>query len=260
MSVGGGSEVGQRGGELRCRVERLAEIEAVVEDLGIERGGALQVRDGLRRIVGEPERDAQVILRGRELGIEREGALEMAEGFVAAVEDGEQEADLVLDAGGFGIERGGLLPGGQCAGGVAARAGGGGLGFQVAELRLLGREQRSCRQQEKKGQAGRPAPRLELDAQAELPLSHLSKICDGEDLAGSGRIHLRVRLAEVHVVEGVEQLRAELALDALGELELLAQRGVGVEEVRPEEGVAGHVAEACRRPGGSRDRACSRWR
>ena len=76
-----------------------------------------------------------------------------------------------------------------------------------------------------------------------MPLSHLSKICDGKDLAGGGRIHLRVRLAEVHVVEGVEQLGTELALDALGELELLAQRGVGVEELRPEESIPGRVAE-----------------
>ena len=60
------------------------------------------------------------------------------EGFVAAVEDGEEEADLVLYAGGVGVERGGLLPGGECGGSVTSGAGGGGLGFEVAELGLLG--------------------------------------------------------------------------------------------------------------------------
>ena len=69
----GGSEVGKRGGKLRCRVERLAEVEAVVEGFGVERGGALQVGDRLRRIIGEPERDAEMILGGSELGVQLRG-------------------------------------------------------------------------------------------------------------------------------------------------------------------------------------------
>ena len=46
------------------------------------------------------------------------------------------------------------------------------------------------------------------------------------------------------MVEGVEEFRAELALDAFGELEFLAQRGVGVEVMRAEEPVPGGVAES----------------
>ena len=102
------------------------------------RGGALQVRDRLGWVVGEPEGDSEMVLRRGEFGIECECSLEVAVGFVAAVEDGEEEADLVLYAGGVGVERGGLLPGGKCGGSVTSGAGGGGLGFEFAELGLLG--------------------------------------------------------------------------------------------------------------------------
>ena len=118
------------------------------------RGGALQVWDGLGGIVGEPEGDAQVVLCGGEFGIEGERLFEMAEGFVAAVEDGEEEADLVLNAGGVGIERGGFFPGSECGGGVASCAGGGGLRFQVAELRRLGRDRATAANKRMKDRPG----------------------------------------------------------------------------------------------------------
>jgi hypothetical protein len=130
--------VRDRGFELRCRVERLSEVEAVIEYLRVDGGGGLQVRDRLGWVVGEPEGDSEMVLRRSEFGIDCECSLEVGVGFVAAVEDGEEEADLVLYAGGVGVERGGLLPGGKCGGSVTSGAGGGGLGFQVAELlRLL---------------------------------------------------------------------------------------------------------------------------
>jgi hypothetical protein len=77
---------------------------------------------------------------GGEFGVERKRAFEVEESLVAAVEDGKKEPDLVLDAGGIGVECGGLLPGGERGGSVTAGTGGGGSGFEVPELGLLGRE------------------------------------------------------------------------------------------------------------------------
>ena len=116
------------------RPKGLSEVEAVVEGFWIDGGGALQVRDRLGWIAGEPQGDAEMVLRGSEFGIERECPLEVTVGFVAAVEDGEEKADLVLYAGGVRVERGGLLPDGKGGGSVTSGPGGGGLGFQVAEL------------------------------------------------------------------------------------------------------------------------------
>ena len=51
------------------------------------------------------------------------------------------------------------------------------------------------------------------------------------------------------MIEGVEKLGTELALDALRELKLLAERSISVEETRAEEPVPGRVAEGSgRRP------------
>ena len=99
-----------------------------------------------------------MVLRRGEFGIEYKSSLEVGVGFVTAVEDGE-EKPIVLYAGGVGVESGGLLPGGKCAGSVTSRAGGGGLGFQVAELlRLLGSYDAYGCQQENQRQARRPVP------------------------------------------------------------------------------------------------------
>ena len=189
----------------------------------------------------------------------------------------------------MGYERRGLLPGLQVRADASPRARAAiSLGLQFAQLRLLRGSSASSGQQEQKEQAAQACPNLELYTEAELPLSHLSKICDGKDLAGCGRIHLRVRLAQVHVVECVEQLRAELALTRsvnwnflLSEASVLKKCGpknelrVDVAEgargraaPRParaavgiQQGVAVAVVEAALSAGaGGRRRETSRWR
>jgi len=77
---------------------------------------------------------------GGELGVEFQGVCEVLQGFFPPVEDREEEADLVLNAGGLWIQCGGLLPGGEGGGGVTARPGGRGIGFEFAKLGLLGRQ------------------------------------------------------------------------------------------------------------------------
>src|SRR5438034_578709 len=114
----------QRGGELPRRVVCLAEIEAVIERLRVDRGGAFQMRDRPHGLVCEPECDTQMIVRGSEPGVESEGAFEMRDGLFATVEDGEQKADLILHTCAAGIGGSGLLPNRKCSCCVAARAGG----------------------------------------------------------------------------------------------------------------------------------------
>src|ERR1035438_9117853 len=108
--------MGERGGELRSCVEGLPQVETVLERFGMERSRALQVRDRLDRIAGQPVGYAQMVLDGGEFGVEREGAFEVDKGLVATIEDGQEEADLVLNAGRVGVECGCLLPSGECGG------------------------------------------------------------------------------------------------------------------------------------------------
>jgi hypothetical protein len=93
--------VGQRIAILRRRIEGLAQKKAVVERLGFQVHRALQMRDRLRGVVGEPQRNTQVIVRGREFRIQGEGLFEFTHSLVALPHDGEQEADLVVNARGL---------------------------------------------------------------------------------------------------------------------------------------------------------------
>src|ERR1700730_13263305 len=95
---------------MRSGVQRLPQIIPVLEALGIERRGALQVRDRLRRILLKPAGDTQVILRGGKLRIQRQSPLEALDCLVAAVENGEQETDLILYARRPRIDPRRLLP------------------------------------------------------------------------------------------------------------------------------------------------------
>src|SRR5262245_13554357 len=79
------------------------------------------------------------------------------------------------------------------------------------------------------------SPRSESEAQPELPLTHLSQGRYARDLAADRSVHGRVGLAEIHVVERIDQLGAELRAQPLHDHEVLVQRGVGLEEVRSEE-------------------------
>ena len=76
-----------------------------------------------------------------------------------------------------------------------------------------------------------------------MEFPHLCQARKTEDLARSGGIDCGVGLAEIYVIEGVEDFSAELALDAFADLEAFAGGSVDVEEVRAEEGVSRNVAE-----------------
>ena len=85
---------------------------------------------------------------------------------------------------------------------------------------------------------------LEIQTHAELEFPHLRQAGQCENLACRRRIHCGVRLAQVHVIEEIEDLRPELPIDSLANLEAFAGGSVRVEEVRTEEGVARDVAES----------------
>src|ERR1043165_6066147 len=81
----------------------------------------------------------------------------------------------------------------------------------------------------------------EREAQAELNLSSGRRgLGDGAELR---RVDEAVRRAEVRVVQGVEELGAELEAHLLGDGELALQREVERLEAGAVDGVAAHVAE-----------------
>ena len=65
--------------------------------------------------------------------------------------------------------------------------------------------------------------------QTELPSPHLRKRRDAGNLPGVGGIHRRYRLAQVHVVECIEQFGTELRIQLFRDGEPLGQRQIRVE-------------------------------
>src|SRR5579871_1072917 len=76
---------------------------------------------------------------------------------------------------------------------------------------------------------------LEISTQAELPFAHLRQTRDAENLSGRGRVHRRIGLSQIDVIQVVKQLGPELRSDPLRDVKILAQGEIGVKEVRTEE-------------------------
>jgi hypothetical protein len=75
----------------------------------------------------------------------------------------------------------------------------------------------------------------EIDPDAKLPLPHVRKGRDAKNLTRSSRIDGRIRLTEVDMIKGIEELGTELPFDRFGDSEALTQRCIEVEESRPKE-------------------------
>src|SRR6266446_2793829 len=103
--------------------------------------------------------------------------------------------------------------------------------------------------------AWRPSS-LKSQTQSELPSAHLRQRGEAGDPAGGRTVHLAIRLPEIYMVEGVEQLRPELRRDPLRKLKALRQRGVRIEVIRAEEGISCDVPE-CSRGGPAPGSACA---
>src|SRR4051812_14478169 len=84
---------------------------------------------------------------------------------------------------------------------------------------------------------------LEQQFEPQLRLPHRCVRGERRDGADRGRSHLRRGLAEVRVVEDVEELSAELQLDLLANPEVLEQREVEILETGSADGVASRVPE-----------------
>ena len=109
---GGFLELRQGLGEMRRLVQGVSQVEPVIEIAGIECDGKLEVRDALSGILLDPPDHAEMVVRHRQPRVETDRPLEVRDGFPAPVQHRQQKSDLVLDVGGLGIESGGLLPGG----------------------------------------------------------------------------------------------------------------------------------------------------
>src|SRR5947209_3778324 len=83
----------------------------------------------------------------------------------------------------------------------------------------------------------------ELQAQTQLPTPHLCQRRGRCDLARRRRIDHRVRLSQVHVIQCIEQLDAELSGHLLGESETLGQARIQIDETGAKERIASHVSE-----------------
>src|SRR5258708_1387889 len=84
---------------------------------------------------------------------------------------------------------------------------------------------------------------LKSQTETELPSAHLRQRGEAGDPTGDWTVHQGIRLAEIYMVEGVEQLCPELRRDPLRKLKALRQRCVRIEVMRTEEGISGDVPE-----------------
>src|SRR5262245_3948495 len=96
---------------------------------------------------------------------------------------------------------------------------------------------------------------LELEHELEVALRIGTEVSGRVDHAArtAERADETIGVAEVDVVEDVDRLDVELAIDALRELELLEERSVGSPITRPAQRVALLVAEGSRRSGLAED-------
>ena len=87
---------------------------------------------------------------------------------------------------------------------------------------------------------------LKVDAQAELPSSHLCEVpsCESSNLPRGFGIDVSVRLTQVDVVEGVEELGAELSIDSFRHPQSFAKSGIGIEETGAVERIESYVPKA----------------
>src|SRR5205807_6118202 len=67
------------------------------------------------------------------------------------------------------------------------------------------------------------------------------------DAPERGRGKARTRAAEIHIVKGIEEFRAELGIEALGDFRVLEQPQVSVEQARPAENALAFIAEGSHR-------------
>ena len=75
----------------------------------------------------------------------------------------------------------------------------------------------------------------EIDPDAKLPFPHVCQGRDAEDLTRSSRIDGSIRLTQVDMIKGVEELGTELPFDRFGDSEALTHRCIEVEESGPKE-------------------------
>jgi hypothetical protein len=98
----GGLQMRQRIRVFALRFQGFPQLVLVFEVAGIERGGALQMRNTEAGIILQPIRGAQMILRRRELRVQIEGSLEAPDGLLAAIQNCQQKAHFVLQMRRFG--------------------------------------------------------------------------------------------------------------------------------------------------------------
>src|SRR6185295_3208102 len=84
---------------------------------------------------------------------------------------------------------------------------------------------------------------LESQLETELQTPHLRTEREAGDAASVAGVYVGVGQIQVSVIEHVEGLELELQLESLGEGEVLEQRRVGVEELRPTEAVEAHISK-----------------
>ena len=245
VSSGSASAIVPRG------IERVAEKEPIIESLRIGCGRLLQFGDGPRRILRQPVRHAEVVMRRRELRIESDRALEVLHRLVAPVQHGQQKPDLILQRRRTSDRpcstRASAPAASPRAFNSRARAS---MSERVCADRIM--IESDAETQRRRGKHVAPL-RLRVSASnfgltSILPATRaaISASGPGPRVRRSDRRSANPpgrRLAEIHVIEGVEQLGAELRAEPLRDREPLAQRRVRVEEVRAEEGIPRHVAE-----------------